>query len=119
MKKWQYNSALFLSVRDGGTYSVLLSCLGALARLRKAAISFLMTVCIFCLSNICYERFGGGGGLFINKVFINLMPRMAVWQFWLRAYNMAGSHSSYPLVKLGHCVSVSTETTRLPLVGVS
>jgi len=47
---------------------------------------------LFCLSNISYERFGRRNLLF-NKGLINLMPRMAIWSFLLRACNMAAPPS--------------------------
>jgi NADH-ubiquinone oxidoreductase chain 4 len=45
---------------------------------------------LFYLSNISYERFGTRS-LLINKGLINLMPRMAMWWFLLRACNIAAA----------------------------
>jgi hypothetical protein len=47
----------------------------------------MVCVLVFCLSNIFYKRFGRQS-LLINKGLINLIPRMAVCWFILRASNI-------------------------------
>jgi len=54
----------------------------------------------FCLSNISYERFGRWSHL-VNMGLINLMPRMAMWWFLLRACNMAAPTSLKILGEIG------------------
>jgi NADH-ubiquinone oxidoreductase chain 4 len=55
---------------------------------------------LFCLSNISYERFGRRS-LLVNRGLINLMPRMAMWWFLLRACNMAAPPSLNLLGEIG------------------
>jgi len=55
---------------------------------------------LFCLSNISYKRLGRRS-LLVNKGLINLMPRMAIWWFLLRACNMAAPPSLNPLGEIG------------------
>ena len=55
---------------------------------------------LFCLSNISYERFGRRS-LLVNRGLINLMPRMAIWWFLLRACNMAAPPSLNLLGEIG------------------
>jgi NADH-ubiquinone oxidoreductase chain 4 len=55
---------------------------------------------LFCLSNITYERFGRRS-LLVNRGLINLMPRMAIWWFLLRACNMAAPPSLNLLGEIG------------------
>jgi NADH-ubiquinone oxidoreductase chain 4 len=43
---------------------------------------------LFCLTNITYERLGSRR-LLINKGLINLIPRLSLWWFLLRASNIA------------------------------
>jgi len=58
---------------------------------------------LYCLSNISYEHFGRRS-LLINKGLINLIPRMAIWWFLLRAYNVAATSSLYLLGEFCVCV---------------
>jgi len=60
---------------------------------------------LFCLSNISHECFGGWI-LLINKCLINLMPRMALRWFLLRACNVAATPSLYLLGEFCVCVCV-------------
>jgi NADH-ubiquinone oxidoreductase chain 4 len=55
---------------------------------------------LFCLSNISYERFGSRS-LLISRGLINLMPRMTMWWFLLRACNMAAPPSLNLLGEIG------------------
>lgn len=55
---------------------------------------------LFCLSNISYERFGSRS-LLISKGLINLIPRMTMWWFLLRACNMAAPPSLNLLGEIG------------------
>jgi len=55
---------------------------------------------LFCLSNISYERFGRRS-LLVNKGLINLMPRMTIWWFLLRTFNMAAPRSLNLLGEIG------------------
>jgi len=55
---------------------------------------------LFCLSNITYERFGRRS-LLVNRGLINLMPRIAIWWFLLRACNMAAPPSLNLLGEIG------------------
>jgi NADH-ubiquinone oxidoreductase chain 4 len=59
-----------------------------------------LPVFFFCLSNISYERFGRRS-LLVNKGLMNLMPRMAIWWFLLRACNMAAPPSLNLLGEIG------------------
>jgi NADH-ubiquinone oxidoreductase chain 4 len=54
---------------------------------------------LFILYSISYERFAIEN-LLINKVLINLVPKIAMWWFLLRACNMAAP----PLYLLGETV---------------
>jgi hypothetical protein len=69
---WYYNVELLRSLGifclDGGSWFVLFWS--------------------FSLCNICYERFGRWS-LWNNRGLFNLMPRMTMWWFLLRACNMA------------------------------
>lgn len=47
---------------------------------------------LFCLANISYERIRSRS-LYINKGLINLIPRITLWWFLLRACNMAAPPS--------------------------
>jgi NADH-ubiquinone oxidoreductase chain 4 len=55
---------------------------------------------LFCLSNISYERFGSRS-LLISRGLINLIPRMTMWWFLLRACNMAAPPSLNLLGEIG------------------
>jgi NADH-ubiquinone oxidoreductase chain 4 len=55
---------------------------------------------LFCLSNISYERFGRRS-LLISRGLINLLPRITMWWFLLRACNMAAPPSLNLLGEIG------------------
>nr|QWT71645.1 NADH dehydrogenase subunit 4 [Saussurella borneensis] len=47
---------------------------------------------LFCLANICYERFGSRS-LLINKGLLSFMPSMCMWWFLLSSSNMSAPPS--------------------------
>nr|ALY11311.1 NADH dehydrogenase subunit 4 [Obrium sp. NS-2015] len=47
---------------------------------------------LFCLANMMYERLGSRS-LYLNKGFINLMPGLSMWWFFLCSSNMAAPPS--------------------------
>jgi len=55
---------------------------------------------LFCLPNISYDRFGRRS-LLVSKGLNNLMPRMAMWWFLLRACNIAAPPSLNLLGEIG------------------
>nr|YP_010953294.1 NADH dehydrogenase subunit 4 [Psilochorema bidens]WMQ76544.1 NADH dehydrogenase subunit 4 [Psilochorema bidens] len=75
---------------------------------------------LFCLVNIVYERMGSRS-LLINKGFMNFMPSMALWWFFLLSSNMAAPPSLNLLgeISLFNCMISWSWLTMLVLIFLS
>jgi NADH-ubiquinone oxidoreductase chain 4 len=93
-----YSSVAHMSMVIGGIMT--LSYWGVCRSFALMVAHGLCSSGLFCLSNISYERFGRRS-LLISRGLINLMPRMTMWWFLLRACNMAAPPSLNLLGEIG------------------
>ena len=93
-----YSSVAHISMVIGGIMT--LSYWGVCRSFALMVAHGLCSSGLFCLSNISYERFGRRS-LLVNRGLINLMPRMTMWWFLLRACNIAAPPSLNLLGEIG------------------